>query len=83
MHCSFFFSLVWHPHFRNGLLNPRDVIAVDFDRDGDDDIVAVFGVGHALSIYTNDGTGTFTFTLVDSCMLKPAEELEGDGRWFA
>ncbi|MDQ7054865.1 MAG: FG-GAP-like repeat-containing protein [candidate division KSB1 bacterium] len=45
---------------------PRDVIAVDLDRDGDMDLVSAANQGHQIFWHENDGAGHFTTHLVST-----------------
>ncbi len=50
---------------------PRDVIAVDLDRDGDMDLVSATNQGHQIFWHENDGAGHFTTHLVSTVTSVP------------
>lgn len=69
----------------SGKLNSFDTVAVDFDKDGDIDLLTVaYSESGAVTLSTNDGNGNFTNTMLDAGAVNPqairVADVNGDGK---
>lgn len=74
-------EVVLYPVFR--LANPHGVEAVDIDGDGDTDLVTANDLGRRISIFENDGSGSFelraSFVSGTRPQFTAAGDFDGDG----